>query len=370
MNIDLIRGTLATSDSPGLSPIDPRFNDIATLIQEGHYAEASAGAEEVLKEEIYDIRIMGYFVYGIFLEKGVGALEEIFTAMAGVLRDNLEAVGPARNREKHIQTILTWLMKQLSKKLQYEEDRKTGVWDLWLSEVSSENVQDAMDAVDNFRRAVSQVLEDKAAGVLDGLIKVGDWLKSFEMLVYQEPEPEPEPEEEMVEEEVEVDSVPVQADRGGFSPNDEGMGGIAGSSALSVLVKKIEAFDALISQAKMTQATLVADDINHIIENFDPKVYFPELFASFTLQSALNINGLTAFSAEKQSVEWKALQELYKTDLASFVAFDASAITFTVACEAAAAGGEGGGEYGFGGQAQAEPGFGGDAFSGEDTGGW
>jgi hypothetical protein len=49
MNIELIQGTLEVSESPGLETTDPRFSDIATLVQEGNYEEAVPG-EAILAE--------------------------------------------------------------------------------------------------------------------------------------------------------------------------------------------------------------------------------------------------------------------------------------------------------------------------------
>jgi len=76
------------------------------------------------------------------------------------------------------------------------------------------------------------------------------------------------------------------------------------------------------------------DDINNIIANFDPKVYFPRLFTRFSLQFAANINELTAFEEHKSSVEWQAMQELYKVDLESFVNFDSEAVNLGASGEA------------------------------------
>jgi len=324
MNIQLIQGPLPVSDSPGLSTIDPRFTDIATLVQEGRYEEASAQSEEILTEEIYDIRIMGYFIYGVFLEQGLGAMEDIFQAMAEALGDNLDAVGPLKNREKHIQTILNWLMKQLIKKLQYEEEKKADLWDSWLSDVSSDQVQASLDAAEGFGRELGSVLSDDAAPVLDGLTKVNEWLTNFQRLVYQEPEVEPE--EVVEEEEDELFDEPVEEPSPRAAVGNQEPVSVEGSYPLQLLIRKIQAFDSLISDEKISRAALVADDINHIIENFDPRVYFPKLFSRFTLQYATHINGLSAFEEYKSSVEWQALQELYKVDLQSFVHFDSGGI--------------------------------------------
>jgi len=341
MNIEFLQGTLEVTENPGLETIDPRFSDIASLVMEGNYEEATAQSEAILEEQIYDIRIIGYFLYGHFIEQGVGAMADIYLCLANLLRDNLDALGPVKNREKHIQTIMNWMMKQLIKKLQHEEGKNTNLYEGWISEVSSDQAQEALDAGDELRRALGPVLEDAAGPVLDGLMKVNDWLTAFQRLVYREPEPEVEEEPEEREEEVEdeIEEAPGQNKKSGFvaaaSFVDDGEGVSAeGSFHLKLLIRKLEAFDRLISAEKYSSAALIADDINSIIADFDPKVYFPKLFTRFSLQFAANINELFAFEEHKNSVEWQAMQELYKVDLESFVNFDSEAVNLGASGEA------------------------------------
>ena len=339
MNIELLQGTLEVTENPGLETIDPRLSDIATLMQDGKYEEAAAQSEAILEEQIYDIRIIGYFLYGHFIDQGVGAMADIYLSMRDLLRDNLDALGPVRNREKHIQTILNWLMKQLIKKLQYEEEKNSDLYEGWISEVSSDQVQEALDAGDELRRTLGPVLEDAAGSVLDGLIKVNDWLTAFQRLVYREPEPEEEP-EKWEEEEAgeEVDEAPRKAERKepyvSIPRLDEDEISVEGSFHLKLLIRKLEAFDRLISAEKYSSAALIADDINSIIANFDPKIYFPKLFTRFSFQLAANINELVAFEEHKNGAEWQAMQELYKVDLESFVNFDSEGINLGASGEA------------------------------------
>jgi len=341
MNIELLQGTLEVSENPGLETIDPRLSDIATLMQDGKYEEAAAQSEAILEEQIYDIRIIGYSLYGHFIDQGVGAMADIYQCLANLLRDNLDALGPVRNREKHIQTILNWMMKQLIKKLQYEEGKNSNLYEGWISEVSGDQVQEALDAGDELRRTLGPVLEDAAGSVLDGLIKVNDWLTAFQRLVYREPEPEPEEETEDLGDEEAKEGIEEERQEAGRKEAyvsiprlDEDEISVEGSFHLKLLIRKLEAFDRLISAEKYSSAALISDDINSIIANFDPKVYFPKLFTRFSLQFAANINELFAFEEHKNSVEWQAMQELYKVDLESFVNFDSEGINLGASGEA------------------------------------
>jgi hypothetical protein len=341
MNIELLQGTLEVSENPGLETTDPRFSDIATLVQEGNYEEAAVKSEAILAEKIYDIRIIGYFLYGHFVEQGILPMKDICLCLSDLLSNNIDALGPARNRGKHIQTILNWLMRQLLKKLQYEEDNKSSLYTEWISGVSSDQVQEVLDAGENLRRALGPVLEDAAGPVIDGMAKINNWLQSFQRLVYREHEPEvveeEEPESERtkretkdIESEVEIGQKLWEDERKQVSieaPQDEEeMIGVEGSYHLKLLMNKLQAFDQLISMRKFASAAIVADDINTIITNFDPRIYFPNLFVRFALQFAANIKSLAAYAEYKESAAWQALQELYKVDLASFVNFDPEAV--------------------------------------------
>ena len=323
MNIEILNKTLDVTENPGLDTLDPRFSDIATLVQNGDYLGAAARSEAILEENIYDIRIIAYFLYGIFIDEGVSAMADIFRSLSDLIENNWEAVGPVKKKEKQTRTSLSWLMKQLIKKLQYEEEKKRGSWNSWIAGVSSDQVQDTLDALEEFRMAVTQLLDDTAGPVLDGLMKIKEWLKAFQMVVYREPEPEAEEEAEVKEK---GDAKVRRKSHVFASMNIEQKIGIEGSYHLKLLIKKIEAFEQLVTEEKFSRAALVADDINNIIANFDPMVYFPRLFSKYSLLYALNIGELVSFEEHKNTVGWQAMQELYKVDLNSFVSVDSEGI--------------------------------------------
>ena len=176
MDIELLTQPLEISENPGLDTLDPRFSDIATLVQEADFMAAAAEAEKILEESIYDIRIIGYFLYGVFLEQGVGMIGPIFECLNTLLNENWEAIGPVKRREKHTQAGLNWFMKQLFKKLDYEETNKSDAWDRWIEEVSGDDVRLALDAGDKLLQTLGTVLEDDAPPVMEGVSKANGWL--------------------------------------------------------------------------------------------------------------------------------------------------------------------------------------------------
>ena len=325
MNIDIINTTLEVSEDPGLDIIDPRFVDITGFAENAEYIDAAVLAEEVLEEGVYDIRITGYFLYGIFLEQGVGSLGVIFECLTKILSENWEAFGPVKNRGKLTQNSLNWFFKQLTKKLQYEEDKESEIYQQWVEGVSSDQVEEALEGTEQFKRALSMTLEDLAEPLLESLPKVNDWLRSFHHVVYREPEPEPEVEEDF---EPEEEGEPGEAEPARISappspPSADAAVLAEGSYHLGVLQRKMAAFERLIAKEQYPKAAIIADDIKKIIKNFDPRIYFPRMFSKYSMLLALNIGEITTFGEHKGSVEWQTMQDLYKVDLEGFVSLDA-----------------------------------------------
>jgi hypothetical protein len=320
MDIEILNTTLEVTEEPGLDLIDPRFMDITTLVENGEYLEAATQVEEILQEGIYDIRLIGFFLYGVFLEQGLGGLATLMDVLARLFTENWEAVGPVKNRERHAQVSLNWLLRQLSKKLQYEEDKEGEIYQEWTAGISSDEVQEVLDASEQLQEALGLALEDQADPLLDGLSKVNDWLSTFQRVVYREPEPEePEPEEEYEPEAEEMVAAPF-----GVPAADAAYA--EGSYHLSLLQRKMAAFERLVQKEEFPKAAIVADDINRIIAKFDPRIYFPRMFSTYSRLLAVNIGEISTYEEYKRSVEWQTLQDLYKVDLDSFVALDSEIV--------------------------------------------
>lgn len=314
MNIEILDRTPEKVEEPGLQTIDPRFSDITALIQGGDFAGAASSSEAILEEGIWDLRIIGYFCYGVFLEDGLSALAGVLRSLTNLIRDNWEALGPAKNREKIAQTSLNWLLKQILKKVQHEETSQSALWNQWLEQVGSEQALDTQLAVEELGKAISQLLEELSAPLLEITTKLHDWLGSFAKLVYKEPE-EAEPEGEQPEAREPQGATQAQFDD--TRRGDAVM--VEGSYHLTVLMDKIKAFEQLIEQEKFPHAALVADDINSIIASFDPRLYFPKLFARFSMLYAMSIAELAGFDEQRETAQWRAMELFYAVDLDGFV---------------------------------------------------
>lgn len=89
--------------------------------------------------------------------------------------------------------------------------------------------------------------------------------------------------------------------------------------SLDHLSRKLKIFEALIEKDDYLKAAVVANDIDHLIENFDPLSYFPKLFAKYFSIFAKHVTALTEQYEKRNSLQVKALVKLYRTDLEMFL---------------------------------------------------
>lgn len=303
----------------GMSTIDPRFQDIVGQVQNGQFGEAAAAIQGVIGGGVYDIRLFGYYFYGVFLEKGLASLSEIVECLSGVLRDSWDAVGPLKKKERHAGNALLWFFTRVLKKLQYEQDKNTPHWTVWTQRVSSEDAEKAIELVEGFRRIMGPVLE--APKVLVLLPKIASWLREFQKLVYQ-PEPEPVVEAEVPAGEESVAAAPTQgaaAAAPAVAAAPAGTPVAQGSFLLHQLLEKLEAFDQVGEREEFEKAAVIAADVNQLLEEFDPRKYFPHLFAKYYARLAGIIGDMETHLDDEDSLRWKYLSQLYNVDLDAFV---------------------------------------------------
>jgi len=314
MDVNLLNRALEPTENPGLDTFDERLGDITTFAQDGKFDDAAPLISAVFEENIYDVRVIGYYCYAVFLQEGVVGLSNVFSGLAQTLTTNWAAVGPLANKAKVTGTSLPWLFRMLLKKLQYEESQKSSDWERWTEQTGSEQVAQALESGDQLRRAISSALEDQAAASMDHYLKVLEWLRAFQRVVYK-PEPEPEPEASREEE-------AAASEESGRPPSRQSSGeGLMAeaSPAFAVLLRKLEAFEQLVGEEKFGQAALIADDVSTIMQSFDPVVYFPRVFASFARLLVVHSKALAEFDEAKETKEWAAMKSYYLMDLDGFL---------------------------------------------------
>ena len=315
MNIELLQGQLEIIETSSFDSTDPRLDEISTLAQAGEYTEAALLSEIILTSGIYDVRLICYFLYGYWLERGLVNFIEVVDCLNNIIVKNWNALGPINKREKVFEKSLEWLFKQLLKKIQYEEGKNTALWQEWKIDINADQIDQILQLGAVLRLSLAHQLEDNASTLVDLWSKIEQWLRVFQQLECHSSEPEPEMLAPLSFDEI----VPVEIINTSTRTLRNTRLAIESSYHMDILLKKLVAFERLIEEEKFTKAALIAEDINQTVSNFDPKIYFPNIFETFVRLQALNFEELAAYAYQRDEQYWQMMQDWLKVDIDSFI---------------------------------------------------
>ncbi len=316
LEIQLLLNPITPTENPGLDTLDPRFQEIAGLVEAGEFGKASEQTQALLKDGIADIRVISYFLYGCFLESGLTGLPQILQALISLFTTNWAAVGPTQKKEKHAENGVGWFLSRLTKKLAAEEEAKSDEFNKWIEQVPADKIQPYLDKINELRTAIAVA---NSAKLPDAIKAFEDWIKGFKNVVDAEAKKAadeaaasaPPPEEKPAE---------VAATPGAPSaaPAADGAFMVEGSVHLKELARKIAAFETLVKKKQYARASVVYNDVTSILEHFDPRVYIPKMLASFYSLSMNNLDSLLPDLEKKETPSWKAMEQLYRVDVDIF----------------------------------------------------
>lgn len=315
---------LSTQGEPGLSPIDTRLNTITDLAEQRKFKESADHVEKLLEEQIYDIRPISILFFQAFLEDGFSTLSPIFLAMIALLGDNAQAVGPLKRREDQFNRRMIWLFDSILDAIKYHQTKHTEDWDRWSASSSPEQIQEANQHAQELTGSLST---EALKGAHTALGRVMAWLRSHHVALVAARSVSPSPASPATIPPAAAASPPSLRSPvvSRESTVVDAMVPVRRKVELEVshqfieLWVKLRAFEALIEQKKLDRAALVGQDLMSIIENFDPRAFFPELFARFSALMSRNINALSAYTSERDSEQWKAMEQHYRVDLEGFL---------------------------------------------------
>ncbi len=349
MPLDLAQLTtcLQESDGRGVDTLDPRFQDIASLIEQADYPQAAAKCQETFSEGQADIRLIAWFFFGLFLQDGAAGLPSMFETATTLFRDRFAAVGPERKKEHHATAGMAWFLSKLADRVADDDPEKAAEAKRLRGHVTLEQVTAALAAVDQLAEAFSTAVPLNPQKVTDPIRRVREWLSLIENDLTVPPEPEPEPEPEPVAESTEdrAAAAPGAAPVGTSPASLPGTPMVEASFRMVELQARLAAFEKLIARGDLAKASLIAVDVMNVVENFDPRLYLPRLFASFFSTMAPRAIDLFGFQQKQDTPAWKVFDQLYRTDLDAFVACSEDDLQRMLAASGGDGGGHGGHEH-------------------------
>ncbi|HYI00509.1 type VI secretion system protein IglI family protein [Hyalangium sp.] len=305
---------LLDAPAPELESSDDRLGKVNDRVAKGTYLDAARAAEALLRQGLYDVRLVGPYVLGLFLEGGMEAMPVVFHSLSSTLLHNWEFFGPHERKDVYADGSLRWLLKVLNKHLEHHERLKDETWHRWRAASNREPLEQALALSEEIFSSFSRVIPRN--GCEAPFRRFTQWLEghlqSLPTPVSAE-EPEPKSQEKSQEE----DDAPSQARP---SPAAAAGPSVPVSPALAELLRKLAAFDTLVERQDFGRASVVAADVLAVVERFDPRVYLPSLFSRFFAGLSKHAEQVEPQLQGTESLSFRALDQLYRVDLETFLA--------------------------------------------------
>jgi hypothetical protein len=306
-------------EAPGLESSDERLDKVNVLVARSAYLDAARAAEALLREGVYDVRLVGPYLLGLFIEGGLEAMPVVFHSLSKMLLLNWPSFGPGERKDVYADGGLRWMLKVLNKHIEHHERLKDATWKRWSEASNREPLEQALTLSEEIYSAFARVMPRN--GCEAPFRRLTQWLEGhLRTLPSPAPmeEPEPEPADEPEEEEFAPEQA-RQAEAPRAAPKEAGPS-VPVSPALAQLLNKLAAFDTLVERQDFQRATVVAADVLNVVEHFDPRVYLPALFSRFFAGLSTHAEQVEPLLQGTESLSFRALDQLYRVDLATFLA--------------------------------------------------
>ena len=314
--------TLLETQAPDLENEDGRLEKITGLVTRNAYIEAARAAEALLRQGLYDVRLVGPYLLGLFLEGGLESMPVVFHSLSSTLLRNWESFSPRERKDMYADGSLRWLLKLLNKHIEHHERLKDDTWKRWLEGSNREPLEKALALSEEIFSAFGRVMPRN--GCEAPFRRLTQWMEGH-LRALPEPElpdePEPEPEAALEEEAASEDAEPVEPVRARAAVPAGPV--VPVSPALAQLMRKLEAFDTLVERQDFRRASVVAADVLAVVESFDPRVYLPALFSRFFAGLSTHADEVEPLLGTTESLGFRALDQLYRVDLDAFLNLDA-----------------------------------------------
>jgi hypothetical protein len=376
---NLLDGRLAASQEPEDASSATRIAHAAQLADRGEHPAAAREAAGLIEAGIHDIRLIGFYLFGLFLQRGISYLPALLGRTAALVADDLAALRPGRRKLQVVSSASAWLFEHVSAQLQFHARQRGATWEAWCGEGDSalpdtiaagctkltlalEAVVDAPLAAVPLARIRRWALEDlRRALARRDVAERAPATASASASGVRGPDPEPtagsahpaaraitgHPDEPGDEQPGRPDDLPLLSEdhTGGLhdawpdrladaaaiatappARPDSGPGrtGAAvdpmavGSPALSVLQAKLAGFQALIARGELAKAAVVASDVRAVLASFDPVAYFPAMFAAYFKTLHQVIDELAPYLDRTDLPSWHAFDSYYRADMRAF----------------------------------------------------
>ena len=291
----------------------PMFDEISMLVENESTNEAKKMIEESFKNGRFDIRLISYYLYGHFVENGILGLKTIFPCFINILTHHEKTLTPIVRTRKQIESSFKWFISSIINKIEYneklyQEKKPSTFWEKSTTQLNHLVFKEISQETLYFNDFIKTFLPE--AKLEENILKVDKKIKDLEEYV------EPlvlaiDPLNEIVADENVDLKVPEH--------NSQTLSKECASNEMILLIKKLQVFDALIEKKNFLKAAIVSKDISQLIENFDPTLFFPKLFAQYFVLLAKHFAMISQETKGEEALQWQYLDKLYRIDMEEFI---------------------------------------------------
>jgi hypothetical protein len=312
-----------------------RIARVKQLADRGEHQAAAREAAELIEAGLHDVRLIGFHLFGMFLQHGIAYLPVLLGRVGTLVSNDLAVLRSDHRKLQSANSATAWLFHHISMHLQFHTQQRESTWESWRGASDGALVGAIVDGCTVLTLALKAVLDAPEAEAPLGSIR--HWAHDDLRLAVAQREAaakraaaaiaeEPPRRDERRDEQPDEPSGRLPEGPAGDPPdrNRPGQAGapddavVVGSPALAVLQAKLRGFQALVTRGELAKAAVVASDVRALLDDFDPIVFIPSLFAAYFKALHQVIDKLTPYLDRADEPSWHALDSYYRADMRAF----------------------------------------------------
>lgn len=304
---------------------DPALDRVISLAEHNQFIPAAEQAEQLWQQHVYDVRTLGFYLFGVFLEQGMLGLLRIAACIECTVTVNWPYVGPKDGKQHHLDMAMRWLFTNLLTHLRFHQKSAGELWQRHLQQWDLAPQQQILQSIAQVAVLLGKVLPTAVSQ---------SHVNSLRSMLQALPTTKLSQETPVAEDGPLADASQLSAGEGDLTaatfaherdfriryPSPAGELTLSPSFPLQTLIRRLAAFNQLARLGKFKQAAIIYKDIQYSIEHFDPRVYLPSLFAEYFSNIVAHSARLTESLHTKDDITAAALMELYRIDIELFMA--------------------------------------------------
>lgn len=338
LDISLVDKALA---GDGKDADEKRISDVETALL-SDVPKAADIARVGLESGTTDIRLVTAYFLGVFQEQGPTTLAPILKSLRAAVAERWHSLKPDERKEMTIDGSMAKLFRSMVHHIDVHEAMRDATFKSWSSLDHDTVGGPALRASSALREALEAAILPTLETIraTAPLSELDARIRSFFDRVPAPETPAPATADQDPEDSSATASSSDTDSEDGSPAADENLEvssnaesntpivtaaparaegeTIAVSPAFSTLLRKIRMVESLLARGQTERAAVVADDVRRTLKDFDPKVFFPDVFLPYFQLLSRHIDEIAPYWEQVESPRWEALSQLYQVNLDVF----------------------------------------------------